>query len=318
MDLLQTLLVYMSLVFASSVQTAPEPSIIPETPDYSSAYTQSVPVPTAAPTPVPTIDITPNPSYSTLKIGDRGGEVRKLQEALKEHGYLKGDVDGAYGNQTRMAVEQFQYMHGLTADGIAGRHTLTVLYESNQIRPADGLAVTPAPTAETQLTIAITPTPTPEVTATPVVTAAPTVYTAPQPTPEPLVLEEMAGYTLLVNRTAFEGRAYRNEDTVYLPILEVLKASGVYVISSTSLEMDEYAFASGLNFVRFTHTENQAGDPVELQIYFNDEALDVSNRTLYRSGDVLYIPEEGVRLITGMEIETDEVLKEIRIAPKAE
>ena len=77
MDLLQTLLVYMSLVFASSVQTAPEPSIIPETPDYSSAYTQSVPVPTAAPTPVPTIDITPNPSYSTLKIGDRGGEVRK-------------------------------------------------------------------------------------------------------------------------------------------------------------------------------------------------------------------------------------------------
>ena len=128
----------------------------------------------------------------------------------------------------------------------------------------------------------------------------------------------MAGYTLLANRTAFEGRAYRNEDTVYLPILEVLKASGVYVISSTSLEMDEYAFASGLNFVRFTHTENQAGDPVELQIYFNDEALDVSNRTLYRSGDVLYIPEEGVRLITGMEIETDEVLKEIRIAPKAE
>ena len=35
MDLLQTLLVYMSLVFATSVQTAPEPSVIPETPDYA-------------------------------------------------------------------------------------------------------------------------------------------------------------------------------------------------------------------------------------------------------------------------------------------
>ena len=318
MDLLQTLLVYMSLVFASSVQNAPEPSIIPETPDYTSAYTQSVPIPTAAPTPVPTIAITPNPAYATLKIGDRGSEVRKLQETLKEYGYLDGDVDGAYGNQTRMAVEKFQYMHGLTADGIAGRHTLTVLYESNQVRPAEGIAVTPAPTAETQLTIAITPTPTPEVTATPAVTATPTAYVAPQPTAEPLVLEEMPGYMLAVNGKTFEGSVYRNEDTIYLPILEVLKASGAYVISSSSLEMDEYAFASGFNFMRFTHTENQAGEPIELQIYFNDEALEVSNRTLYRANDVLYIPEEAVKLITGLEIETDETLKEIHLVPKAE
>ena len=62
MDLLQTLLVYMSLVFASSVQTAPEPMQIPEAPDYVSTVVEVTPAPTTVPTPVPTVDITPNPA----------------------------------------------------------------------------------------------------------------------------------------------------------------------------------------------------------------------------------------------------------------
>ena len=80
MDLLQTLLVYMSLVFATSVQAAPEPSVIPETPDYLSAYTEVTPVPSPVPTPVPTINITPNPAYKTIQMGDRGDSVRELQD----------------------------------------------------------------------------------------------------------------------------------------------------------------------------------------------------------------------------------------------
>ena len=61
---------------------------------------------------MPTIDITPNPEYGTLQVGDRGDEVRRLQEELARYGYYEGDIDGVYGNQTRRAVEQFQYQHG--------------------------------------------------------------------------------------------------------------------------------------------------------------------------------------------------------------
>ena len=63
---------------------------------------------------MPTIDITPNPEYGTLQVGDRGDEVRRLQEELARYGYYEGDIDGVYGNQTRRAVEQFQYQHGLS------------------------------------------------------------------------------------------------------------------------------------------------------------------------------------------------------------
>ena len=84
MDLLQTLLVYMSLVFATSVQTAPEPSVIPDTPDYAAGYMEVTPEPTIAATPVPTINITPNPAYKTLQVGDKGDNVRAMQEKLQE------------------------------------------------------------------------------------------------------------------------------------------------------------------------------------------------------------------------------------------
>lgn len=70
---------------------------------------------------MPTIDITPNPEYGTLQVGDRGDEVRRLQEELARYGYYEGDIDGVYGNQTPpRRGAQFQYQHGLSADGMAG------------------------------------------------------------------------------------------------------------------------------------------------------------------------------------------------------
>ena len=151
MDLLQTILVYMAMVYASSVQSAPVPEVIPSldlptpTPIVEQVNTPT-PAPTPSPTPVPTIDITPNPEYGTIRVGDNGDEVRAMQEKLAELGYYTGDVDGRFGNQTRRAVQQFQYQHGLSVDGIAGRRTLTVLYESDEVRPAP-VAETPAPSA---------------------------------------------------------------------------------------------------------------------------------------------------------------------------
>ncbi|MEA5016714.1 MAG: peptidoglycan-binding protein [Candidatus Limiplasma sp.] len=152
MDLLKTILIYMSMIFVSSVQTAPDASTLPlETaalPPAATAVVQQAatpsPAPTPSPTPVPTPDITPNNEYKTIRVGDKGDAVRTLQRRLAELGYYTGDVDGVYGNQTRRAVERFQYYHGLSADGIAGKRTLTVLYESKDIvfAPVD---VTPTP-----------------------------------------------------------------------------------------------------------------------------------------------------------------------------
>ncbi|MEG0996435.1 MAG: peptidoglycan-binding domain-containing protein, partial [Clostridia bacterium] len=114
MDLLRTILIYMSMVFVSAVQSAPEPALMPElnAPSqtaYVEASATPTLVPTPSPTPVPTPDITPNSDYKTIRVGDNGDEVRNMQQKLADLGYYTGDVDGRFGNQTRRAVEKFQY-----------------------------------------------------------------------------------------------------------------------------------------------------------------------------------------------------------------
>ncbi len=317
MDLLQTLLVYMSLVFASSVQTAPEPSAIPDVPDYAAAYTQTTPAPTTAATPVPTINITPNPAYKTLQVGDKGAEVRAMQEKLQEYGYYEGEIDGAYGNQSRKAVEQFQYMHGLAVDGIAGRRTLTVLFESPEIRLPQG-ETAPEPTPEAQLAVAITPTPAPEGTPVPILTATPVPTASPAPTPEPLPVVELQDYQMKVNDVNVSLKAFQQGETIYLPVLAVMKEAGINVISSSSLEMDEYAFAVGFQLVRFTHTENQYKEPVDLQVYRNDEPQLVPDRNLYRADGVLYMPAKSVESMTGLQCVVNEEQKTISVMAAAE
>lgn len=68
---------------------------------------------------------------ATLEMGSEGSAVRALQERLKKLGYLKGSVDGSYGEATRTAVLAFQQTNGLTADGKAGNATLNVLYSDS-------------------------------------------------------------------------------------------------------------------------------------------------------------------------------------------
>lgn len=66
-----------------------------------------------------------------LQYESRGNEVSKLQQALKDEGYLNGPVDGIYGKATENAVINFQKTHGLRIDGLAGKQTQTSLYGSN-------------------------------------------------------------------------------------------------------------------------------------------------------------------------------------------
>ena len=50
-----------------------------------------------------------------------------MQNALISLGFLKGKADGVFGNMTLAAVKAFQTSNKLTADGIAGRRTLSAL-----------------------------------------------------------------------------------------------------------------------------------------------------------------------------------------------
>ena len=358
MDLLKTILVYMSMVVAASVQNAPDPGAMPAYDEPTpTPYVQAAPTatPTATatprPTPVPTIDITPNPEYGTLQVGDRGDEVRRLQEELARYGYYEGDIDGVYGNQTRRAVEQFQYQHGLSADGMAGRITLTVLYESNQVRMSP-TAVTPAPSATSGLSVALTETPasaapaaatdtpqppaapsatpgepasTPAPSTTPATsTATPTPTAMPSATPAPS-FEAMTGYGIRLDGAA-EALAiaaedeteapllpYRMGEEVYLPLLEILHAAGINVIASESVEADEYAFAMNDDIIRIAFTHDQSGAPVGLEVYKNNEAQIVPVRDIRSVGDVLYLPAATIESLTGIAAQVDEAAQTVTV-----
>ncbi len=69
-----------------------------------------------------------NAVYTTLRQGDTGESVKRLQQKLKDLGYYNGTVDGKYGSGTVTAVQSFQTMNGLTVDGIAGPTTQQRLY----------------------------------------------------------------------------------------------------------------------------------------------------------------------------------------------
>lgn len=70
-------------------------------------------------------------------------QVAEAQRALRERGYDPGPVDGAFGQQTRRALQAFQIGQGLPADGI-----LTAAMVERLIAPVPAptpAAVAPAP-----------------------------------------------------------------------------------------------------------------------------------------------------------------------------
>jgi len=68
--------------------------------------------------------VEPTPSH--LSLGDRGHDVRNLQEALAMHGY-DIEPDGDFGAITQGIVIDFQRSNGLVPDGIVGRKTWVAL-----------------------------------------------------------------------------------------------------------------------------------------------------------------------------------------------
>ena len=113
--------------------------LIPKTPTPNPAKT--TPAPTAEPTPAPTAKAT-----RTLKKGSTGEDVKKLQQALIDLGYLSDTADGTFGTKTQDAVTHFQAVNGLDADGLAGAKTQVLLFSgtalsADQAPPTDFLVL---------------------------------------------------------------------------------------------------------------------------------------------------------------------------------
>lgn len=111
--------------------------LIPKTPTPDPA--QSTPIPTAEPTPAPTAK-----AARTLKKGSTGEDVKKLQQALIDLGYLSDTADGTFGAKTQDAVTLFQAVNSLDADGLAGAKTQALLFSgtalsADQAPPTDFL-----------------------------------------------------------------------------------------------------------------------------------------------------------------------------------
>jgi peptidoglycan hydrolase-like protein with peptidoglycan-binding domain len=73
-------------------------------------------------------------TYPTLREGDRGEAVRRLQTALHDAGHAPGAADGILGAQTTRAVRGYQAAIGTAVDGTAGSLTWGALVS----RPARG------------------------------------------------------------------------------------------------------------------------------------------------------------------------------------
>jgi N-acetylmuramoyl-L-alanine amidase len=61
---------------------------------------------------------------SSLKIGDKGPEVKEMQQELKNWGYYGGQVNGIFGYDTFASVLKYQRTYGFRASGIADENTL--------------------------------------------------------------------------------------------------------------------------------------------------------------------------------------------------
>ena len=72
------------------------------------------------------------PEKRTLRKGDKGADVKALQEALIAQGFSCGSwgADGDFGTATENAVKAYQKAHGLTVDGIAGAKTFAALEQA--------------------------------------------------------------------------------------------------------------------------------------------------------------------------------------------
>lgn len=113
------------------------------------------------PTPVATPAQT-NVFIKTLQRGIRDGEVKQLQEFLRQYPeiYPEGLITGYFGSFTEKAVKKFQEKYSIESIGIVGPKTRAKLNEFISVQPLSIPTSPPAETAKPKESIKPEPTPT--------------------------------------------------------------------------------------------------------------------------------------------------------------
>ncbi|MBC8531226.1 cell wall hydrolase [Gehongia tenuis] len=75
-----------------------------------------------------------------LQYGNRGEDVKALQTALIDRGYLNANATGYFGHLTLAAVKNYQQDSGLVVDGKAGPKTMGALNESDSVAASAGIS----------------------------------------------------------------------------------------------------------------------------------------------------------------------------------
>lgn len=63
----------------------------------------------------------------SLKMGDKGQEVKDMQQELKNWGYYDGKINGVFDSNTFESVLRYQRTYGLKANGVADENTLLTM-----------------------------------------------------------------------------------------------------------------------------------------------------------------------------------------------
>ena len=127
----------------------PEPTPVPTTAPGELPSVVDVLLPTAEPEPTP---YTPDGGiddllmsfvdgersfdvyHVTVQHGDKNSDVARVQTRLKQLGYLYDTPDGAFGDNTQLALKYFQRKHGLTESGVADEATQRAMFSGTAQR----------------------------------------------------------------------------------------------------------------------------------------------------------------------------------------
>ncbi|MBW7573040.1 peptidoglycan-binding protein [Caproiciproducens faecalis] len=127
--------VYPELLEGTEASSAPSAS---SSPSSASSGTSSQPsVNSGSSSSTTSSAVTSANTNLTLKKGDKSDEVLKMQNRLKELGYMFVTPTGEFAEGTEQSVKDFQLLNGLVVTGIADSNTLQLLYSANPVARKD-------------------------------------------------------------------------------------------------------------------------------------------------------------------------------------
>lgn len=74
---------------------------------------------------------------TTLKLGDQGDNVLKMQQRLDELDYMHVAPNGVFTAKTMQSVKDFQFLNNMSTSGVADETTLNLLFSGNAVKRPD-------------------------------------------------------------------------------------------------------------------------------------------------------------------------------------